>query len=94
MVVVGTRPEAIKMMPVILALKQSAHIDPVVVSTGQHTKLVAEVLGFFGVTPDVTLEIRDDERTLNGLFSTVMRGLSNFVTETYGDNPPLWRWSL
>ena len=87
LVVVGTRPEAIKMMPVILALKQSAHIDPVVVSTGQHTKLVAEVLGFFGVTPDVTLEIRDDERTLNGLFSAVMRGLSNFVTETYGDNP-------
>lgn len=87
LIVVGTRPEAIKMMPVILAVKQSEHLTPVVISTGQHSELVAEVLGFVGITPDVTLQIRDDERTLNGLFSAVMRGLNSYVTETYGENP-------
>lgn len=87
LIVVGTRPEAIKMMPVIRAIKASERLIPVVVSTGQHAQLVAEVLRFADITPDVTLHISDDERTLNGLFSAVMRGFSNFVTETYGENP-------
>lgn len=87
LIVVGTRPEAIKMMPVILAIKQSEQLTPVVVSTGQHAELVADVLGFVGITPDVTLTIAEEDRTLNGLFSAVMRGFSGFVTDTYGENP-------
>ena len=44
LVVVGTRPEAIKLLPVIVALRESSAMTPVVVSTGQHRRLVAEVL--------------------------------------------------
>lgn len=54
--VVGTRPEAIKMLPVILAAREDPDFHPVVVSTGQHAELVREVLALGDVEPDVTFD--------------------------------------
>lgn len=51
-VLLGTRPEAIKLAPVVLALRDAAGFEPVVVSTGQHADLVAPVLAAFGIDPD------------------------------------------
>ncbi|WP_244930843.1 UDP-N-acetylglucosamine 2-epimerase (non-hydrolyzing) [Nocardioides sp. W7] len=56
-VVLGTRPEAIKLAPIVTALRDSGHYEPVVVSTGQHRHLLDQLLGFFGVTPDVDLDL-------------------------------------
>ena len=52
-VVVGTRPEAIKVAPVILALRESQCLRPVVVSTGQHHRMVREIFDLAGITTDV-----------------------------------------
>lgn len=54
-IVVGTRPEAIKLVPVILALRESPYYEPIVVSTGQHNRLVEYIFELAGIRPDVTL---------------------------------------
>ena len=54
-VVVGTRPEAIKVAPVILALRESECLHPIVVSTGQHHRMVREIFDLAGITTDVEL---------------------------------------
>jgi UDP-N-acetylglucosamine 2-epimerase (non-hydrolysing) len=58
-VVVGTRPEAIKLAPVVLALQARPSISTVVVTTGQHRQLVADVLELFGITADHDLSVAD-----------------------------------
>ncbi|MGQ0574133.1 MAG: non-hydrolyzing UDP-N-acetylglucosamine 2-epimerase [Pseudonocardia sp.] len=60
-VVVGTRPEAVKMAPLVMALRAAGLVEPVVVATGQHTTMVTEALAAFGLRPDVTLAL--DRRT-------------------------------
>jgi UDP-N-acetylglucosamine 2-epimerase (non-hydrolysing) len=59
--VVGTRPEAVKMAPLAAALRASGRVHPVVVATGQHTTMVTQALAAFGQRPDVTLDL--DRRT-------------------------------
>lgn len=56
-VVLGTRPEAIKLAPVVSALRASKRYVPVVVSTGQHRHLLDQLLGLFDVAPDVDLDL-------------------------------------
>lgn len=51
-IIIGTRPEAIKMAPLILRLKESNILEPYVLCTGQHNELVSEVLDVFGITAD------------------------------------------
>jgi UDP-N-acetylglucosamine 2-epimerase (non-hydrolysing) len=67
-VVVGTRPEAIKLLPVIRSLHDNPHFAPFVVSTGQHSGLVRSVLGLAGLEPDVDLGVGRRRLTLNKLF--------------------------
>lgn len=57
MTVYGTRPEAIKVAPVVKALERSAVLEPVVVVTGQHRAMLDQVNEAFGITPDVDLDI-------------------------------------
>lgn len=61
--VVGTRPEAVKMAPVILALEAHPVFEPVVCSTGQHRELLDQMLQFFDIEPDIDLALmRPDQR--------------------------------
>jgi len=83
-VVVGTRPEAIKLVPLILALRESAWFEPVVVSTGQHHAMVDEVFGFAGIRPDVTLLAGDRHARLNERVATVMGRFEDFICQMYG----------
>lgn len=66
-VVLGTRPEAVKLAPVVVALRASAQYEPVVVSTGQHRDLLAPLLGFFGVRPDLDLDLMRPGQSLSDL---------------------------
>ncbi|TRW14866.1 non-hydrolyzing UDP-N-acetylglucosamine 2-epimerase [Glacieibacterium frigidum] len=55
--VVGTRPEAVKLAPIVLALKDHPRLAPLLVSTGQHRELVGEALADFALAPDIDLEL-------------------------------------
>ena len=85
-VVVGTRPEAIKLVPIILAMRASESLQPIVVSTGQHHRMVKEIFELAGITTDVTLWA-GGRRELNERVSSVMRRFEDFVIEWFGILP-------
>lgn len=86
-VVIGTRPEAIKLFPVILALQESPHLVPYVVLTGQHRDMVQPVLDLAGITPDADLGVGRSHNTLNGLVVRVVEGLDRIVTDLRAADP-------
>ena len=67
MVVFGTRPEAIKMCPLIRALKRTKEIATVVCATGQHKEMLEQVLDMFSVVPEYDLAIMQQNQTLFGI---------------------------
>ncbi|HSK26496.1 MAG TPA: UDP-N-acetylglucosamine 2-epimerase (non-hydrolyzing) [Jiangellales bacterium] len=69
MLVFGTRPEAIKMAPVVRALAASPHHEPVVVVTAQHREMLDQVLDLFGITPDHDLDVSSPRQGLGPLTS-------------------------
>lgn len=76
MVVFGTRPEAIKMAPVVLALKAVEGIEVLVAVTAQHRRMLDQVLELFDIVPDDDLDIMQPGQTLPGLFSRMLAGMS------------------
>jgi UDP-N-acetylglucosamine 2-epimerase (non-hydrolysing) len=84
LVVVGTRPEAIKLLPLVRAIRQSPHMDPVVVATGQHPGMVEEVLALGGIVPDADLAVARPGLSLNALFCSVLTGFEQFCADTFG----------
>lgn len=85
-IVVGTRPEAIKLVPIILALRNSESYAPIVISTGQHHRMVQEIFDLAGITTDVTLWA-GGRRELNERVSSVMKRFEDFVVEWFGIPP-------
>jgi UDP-N-acetylglucosamine 2-epimerase (non-hydrolysing) len=67
-VLFGTRPEAIKLAPVILALR-TQRVPHAVITTGQHARMVGEVLGLFGIAPDVDLGLMRQPQSLDYLLT-------------------------
>jgi UDP-N-acetylglucosamine 2-epimerase (non-hydrolysing) len=82
-IVVGTRPEAIKLVPIILALRESEFYTPVVVSTGQHHRMVQEIFDLAGIRTDVTLWA-GGRRELNERVTSVMSRFEDFFVEWFG----------
>jgi len=73
-IVLGTRPEAIKLIPVYLELKKrGSTVD--LVSTGQHRSMLDQIFQFFGITPDVSLEVMVHDQTLSGLTARLTNSL-------------------
>ena len=64
MLVFGTRPEAIKMCPLVNELKTRKQIETIVCVTGQHRQMLDQVLDVFSVVPDYDLSIMKDKQTL------------------------------
>ncbi len=87
LVVVGTRPEAIKLVPIILALRDSDSYQPVVVSTGQHHQMVADVFALAGITVDVELWVAGTGGRLNEIVAAVLRRFEGYCTASYGTRP-------
>ncbi len=68
----GTRPEAIKMFPVVFALRETSLFDVKVVVTAQHRELLDSVLALAGITPDLDLDLMQPDQTLDGLASRIL----------------------
>src|SRR5579862_2539615 len=71
-VMIGTRPEAIKMAPLHLALRRDRHFAPVLVSTGQHREMLEQALAVFGLTPDVDMGLMRPGQNLGELSSALL----------------------
>ena len=78
MLVFGTRPEAIKMCPLVNELKTRSELETIVCVTGQHRQMLDQVLNAFGVVPDYDLSIMKDRQTL---LSITTNQVKNFATE-------------
>jgi UDP-N-acetylglucosamine 2-epimerase len=79
LVVIGTRPEAIKMAPVVSALRRAGEAETRVVLTGQHTALVDQAIETFGLVPDYDLEIMKEGQTLYDVAHACLDGLRGVV---------------
>jgi hypothetical protein len=85
MVLLGTRPEAVKLAPIILGLNESEHFDPIVVATAQHREMLDQVTSLFRIEPHVDLDIMRARRS--------MRRMSSSFRETPQRHSPA-RWQL
>ena len=79
MLVFGTRPEAIKMCPLINELKTRNEIETVVCVTGQHRQMLDQVLEVFGVVPDYDLSIMKDKQTLFDITTNILNGIGTVL---------------
>ena len=82
--VVGTRPEAIKLAPVILALKSSGWAEVRILATAQHRQMLDQVLSLFNIVPDIDLDVMQPNQTLSALSSRLMTDLDDFLAK---ENP-------
>lgn len=86
MTIFGTRPEAIKMAPLVLELqKQSEWIEPIVTVTAQHRQMLDQVLDLFGIRPDYDLNIMKDRQTLAGITTRALEGLDDIMRKVKPD---------
>ncbi len=76
MTVYGTRPEAIKVAPLITALREHPDLEPVVAVTGQHREMLDQVHGSFGIVPDHDLDLMAPGSTLADIGAVVLRATS------------------
>ncbi len=83
--VFGTRPEAIKMCPLVNELKTRANIETVVCVTGQHRQMLDRVLGAFGVVPDFDLSIMKAKQTLFDITTNILGGVKSVLEEVKPD---------
>ncbi len=81
MVVFGTRPEAIKVAPVILALQNTRGISPLVVVTNQHREMLDQVLEVFGIVPDEQLGIFRSGQGLHDITARALEGLAPVIAK-------------
>lgn len=86
MTVFGTRPEAIKMAPLIKAMQQRpAEFETITVVTAQHREMLDQVLEIFKITPDFDLNIMHKGQTLNEITTDVLQKLDQFIAEADPD---------
>jgi UDP-N-acetylglucosamine 2-epimerase (non-hydrolysing) len=80
-VVIGTRPEAIKLAPVVSALRADGAFDPVVISTGQHRQMLDQALAVFDLKPDVELEVMSQGQTLHDITARTLERMRVVLSE-------------
>ncbi|OBA50804.1 non-hydrolyzing UDP-N-acetylglucosamine 2-epimerase [Kocuria sp. ICS0012] len=85
MPIYGTRPEAIKMAPIVTALQNSDQFECVVTVTGQHREMLDQVNEIFGITPEHDLNIIQPRQTLNGVLTRTVEGLDRIFEDTPPD---------
>lgn len=85
MIVVGTRPEAIKLAPVILAAQSRRGIEPIVVATGQHKEMLEQMLEVFAITPDADLSIMKHDQNLCHITTAALQGLYDVMADKRPD---------
>jgi UDP-N-acetylglucosamine 2-epimerase (non-hydrolysing) len=85
MSVFGTRPEAIKMAPLVKQLEADQSVESIVCVTGQHGSMLAQVLEFFRITPQYDLALMTANQTLNGLASRLLASLDDVLERAQPD---------
>ena len=83
MVVMGTRPEVIKLAPVVAALRKQ--VDTIVCATGQHREMLAQALDFFGIVPDVSVETMSPGSSLNILSARLLTEMDEVFSRVRPD---------
>ncbi|TMD22059.1 MAG: UDP-N-acetylglucosamine 2-epimerase (non-hydrolyzing), partial [Chloroflexi bacterium] len=81
LVVLGTRPEAIKLAPVIRRLRAFPSAQTCVCVTGQHRDMVPTVLSFFDIPIDADLEVMQPNQSLSGLAASALVGLDGIIAD-------------
>ena len=85
MLVFGTRPEAIKMCPLVNELKSRKEIETVVCVTGQHRQMLDQVLEAFDVVPDYDLSIMKDRQTLFDVTTNILNRIKEVLEKVHPD---------
>lgn len=85
MAIVGTRPEAIKVAPVVRALADSAHFVPVITATAQHRAMLDQALDVFGLAPDHDLDLIQPRQTLAGFAARALESLTALIEQQRPD---------
>jgi UDP-N-acetylglucosamine 2-epimerase (non-hydrolysing) len=83
--VFGTRPEAVKMAPVVRLLAQTAGIEARVCVTAQHRQMLDQVLGLFAITPDYDLDLMRDNQSLPEMSAAIFTNLDPVLTDFQPD---------
>ena len=83
--VIGTRPEAVKLSPIVTALMKKADINARVLVTAQHREMLDEVLNMFNIVPDYDLDIMSDNQTPTDVFTQVLNGIQPILVDTKPD---------
>ncbi len=79
LIVLGTRPEAVKLAPIILACQKRGEVSPLVCSSGQHREMLAQVLGYFGIEPEIDLGLMRPGQTLSELTSGCISAVDRVI---------------
>lgn len=85
MSVFGTRPEAVKMAPLVKELEKHSEIESIVCVTAQHREMLDQVLELFDITPDYDLDIMKERQSLTGITNRVLEGLDKVLDEAKPD---------
>lgn len=85
MTIFGTRPEAIKMAPLIIELSKFPEIESKVIVTAQHREMLDQVLKIFNIKPDYDLNIMKSKQSLTSITSSVLTGLEEIFDEESPD---------
>ncbi len=83
--VVGTRPEAIKLAPVIQRLQAHSDVEHLLCATGQHRQMLDQALEAFGLTPDENLALMQDQPDLNQLTAGTLTGIGDLIAAARPD---------
>lgn len=83
--VMGTRPEAIKLAPLLQACRRRRDVEPFVCSTGQHRELLQPVVDYFGLQVDIDLNVMLSEQSLSRLLAKCLEGLDRVFAERRPD---------
>ena len=84
-VIVGTRPEAVKMLPLYLALKKDATFQTLLLATAQHRQLLDQVLEVFGVRSDIDLDLMEPNQTLGGFTARALTAIQGVLAKEKPD---------
>src|SRR5437867_6909958 len=85
MCVFGTRPEAVKLAPVVHAIAASSHLEPYVVLTAQHREMLDQMLKWFQIESDYDMDIMRHGQTLTELTSRVVTGIDEVLNKVKPD---------
>lgn len=85
MLVFGTRPEAIKMCPLVLELNKRKNVETIVCVTGQHREMLSQVLDTFGVQPDFNLSIMKEKQTLFDITTEILTKIKDVLISVKPD---------